>query len=152
MFTRCTTRALALAVALTTLTLTTGTAAGAEDGGNSTNAHLCQQGGWQDLTTSTGESFANTGDCVSYAARGGVLTPKLTPMQHFQAVCEESGGLFFPDVADDPDVVVWACDWRFGFPSDWDAIVSQLVAVCVGAGGNPFSGAPALYCSFLPTD
>lgn len=153
MFTRRTTRALALAVALTALALATGTAAGAEGGGNSANAHLCQHGGWQDLTTSTGESFANTGDCVSYAARGGALIPKLTPMQQFQVVCEESGGTFDPAVEHgDPDVVLWACDWFPEFPSDVDAIIWQLAGLCVEAGGNPFSANIVLYCSFHPAD
>lgn len=45
--------------------------AAAANGGNSANAKLCQQGGWETLTRSDGSSFANTGACVSYAARGG---------------------------------------------------------------------------------
>jgi hypothetical protein len=47
--------------------------------GNSDNAKACQQGGWQNLVRQDGTGFTNTGDCVSYAAQGGVLTPKLKP-------------------------------------------------------------------------
>src|SRR5215208_7407829 len=42
-------------------------------GGNSENAKLCQQDGWQQLVRNDGTSFKNTGDCVSYAARGGTF-------------------------------------------------------------------------------
>jgi len=51
-------------------------------GGNSAAAHACQQGGYAAFTRADGTPFANTGDCVSYAAHGGVLTPvvvKSTP-------------------------------------------------------------------------
>jgi hypothetical protein len=44
--------------------------------GNSDNAHACQQGGWQTLVRQDGTGFTNTGDCVSYAANGGVLKLK----------------------------------------------------------------------------
>ena len=45
-------------------------------GGNSDNAKGCQQGGWQTLIRQDGTAFKNTGDCVSYAAQGGVLKTK----------------------------------------------------------------------------
>jgi hypothetical protein len=44
--------------------------------GNSANAQACQQGGWQNLVRQDGTWFTNTGDCVSYAAQGGVLSTK----------------------------------------------------------------------------
>jgi hypothetical protein len=44
-------------------------------GGNSDAAHACQKGGYASYTRADGTPFANTGDCVSYAAHGGVLTP-----------------------------------------------------------------------------
>ena len=47
-------------------------------GGNSTAAHLCQDGGFQNIFRSDGSAFTNTGDCVSYAAHGGVLSEKIT--------------------------------------------------------------------------
>jgi hypothetical protein len=60
------------------LALTVGMAtATAEDGpGNSDAAKACQKGGWQDLVREDGTEFKNTGDCVSYAAQGGMLEPK----------------------------------------------------------------------------
>jgi hypothetical protein len=48
-------------------------------GGNSDNAKTCQQGGWQNLVRQDGTGFNNTGDCVAYAAQGGVLKPKPAP-------------------------------------------------------------------------
>jgi hypothetical protein len=38
--------------------------------GNSEAADICKQGGYADLTTSSGATFDNTGECVSYAAQG----------------------------------------------------------------------------------
>lgn len=46
--------------------------------GNSLSAKACHNGGWQNLTTSTGAAFASEDACVAYAAHGGVLTPKPT--------------------------------------------------------------------------
>ena len=46
-------------------------------GGNSDAANACKQGGWQNLVRQDGTSFNNQGDCVSYAAQGGV--PKTKP-------------------------------------------------------------------------
>jgi hypothetical protein len=48
-------------------------------GGNSDAAHVCQPGGWQNLVRHDGTGFTNTGDCVFYAANGGVLSVKSTP-------------------------------------------------------------------------
>ena len=47
-------------------------------GGNSDAAKACQQDGWKNLARQDGTSFKNTGDCVSYAAQGGVLVAKST--------------------------------------------------------------------------
>jgi len=58
-----------------------------QQGGNSANAHLCQDG-WQSLLTSDGQHFKNTGDCVSYAAHGGVF-----------------GGADLSLTTDDPDAI-----------------------------------------------
>jgi hypothetical protein len=52
----------------------------AAGGGNSSNAQACQLGGWQNLARQDGTGFANTGDCVSYAAHGGTLVPKPAPV------------------------------------------------------------------------
>jgi hypothetical protein len=72
-----------IAAALIGLTLlgnaATATAQPAPPGpGNSAAAHACQDGGWQNLVTSTGATFANQDDCVAYAGHGGVLAPKPT--------------------------------------------------------------------------
>ncbi len=51
-------------------------AAGAAPGdGNSHYAQACQKGGYEHVTRADGSAFANAGDCVSYAARGGILVP-----------------------------------------------------------------------------
>jgi hypothetical protein len=42
-------------------------------GGNSAAAHACQQGGYLGLVGSNGETFRNTGECVSFAAHGGTF-------------------------------------------------------------------------------
>ena len=43
--------------------------------GNSSAAHLCYHGGWQNLATAEGTPFTSVGDCVSYAAHGGTPGP-----------------------------------------------------------------------------
>lgn len=42
-------------------------------GGNSAAAHACQQGGYLGLVGSGGETFRNTGECVSFAAHDGTF-------------------------------------------------------------------------------
>src|SRR5262245_17127617 len=54
--------------------LTLGATTANAGGGNSANAKLCHKGGWQNLFTATGGSFAGEQACVSYAAQGGTLT------------------------------------------------------------------------------
>ncbi len=56
--------------------LVIGVATATAGGGNSDAAKACQQGGWQNLVRQDGSGFKNTGDCVSYAAQGGVLMAK----------------------------------------------------------------------------
>ncbi len=55
-----------------TATATTPPAAGT---GASVGAKLCQKGGFADLRGLDGTRFATTGECVSFAASGGVLVP-----------------------------------------------------------------------------
>lgn len=43
------------------------------NGGNSGAAKTCQKGGFKKLQRADGTAFKNTGKCVSYAAKGGVL-------------------------------------------------------------------------------
>jgi hypothetical protein len=42
-------------------------------GGNSAAAHACQKGGYLSLVGAGGETFNNTGECVSFAAQGGTF-------------------------------------------------------------------------------
>ena len=47
----------------------------AAKGGNSDNAHACQQGGHENrFEAETGNPFNNAGDCASHGAKGGVTT------------------------------------------------------------------------------
>ena len=58
----------ALAVALSTVAAGP---AGAAKGGNSDNAHACQQGGHENrFEAETGNPFKNAGDCASHGAKG----------------------------------------------------------------------------------
>ena len=59
----------ALAVALSTVAAGP---AGAAKGGNSDNAHACQQGGHENrFEAETGNPFKNAGACASHGAKGG---------------------------------------------------------------------------------
>jgi len=68
-----------LAASLSMLTATAALA----NGGNSAAAHACQQGGYLALVGEGGETFKNTGDCVSFAAHGGKFaTGIIVPAGH----------------------------------------------------------------------
>jgi hypothetical protein len=58
-------------LATTLVVLSAGTASAG--GGNSAAAHACQKGGYLGLVGSNGETFRNTGECVSFAAHGGTF-------------------------------------------------------------------------------
>jgi len=45
--------------------------AAADGDGNAAAAHKCQQGGYASLFAQGGSTFANSGQCTSYAAHGG---------------------------------------------------------------------------------
>jgi YDG domain len=47
-------------------------------GGNSTNAKLCQKGGWQTLVREDGTTFRSEAACISYGAKGGTLYRPVT--------------------------------------------------------------------------
>jgi len=47
-------------------------------GGSSTAAHLCQDGGFQNVLQANGTGFANAGECVSYASHGGEFFQSIT--------------------------------------------------------------------------
>ena len=72
--------------------LTVGVATATAGGGNSENAKKCQKNGWMSLYRSDGSSFASQDACVSYAAKGGMLTTKTKTKS--QLDCEGAGGVF----------------------------------------------------------
>src|SRR5688500_3059925 len=62
------------AMALAASTVVSGPAV-AVKGGNSGNAHACQQGGHKSMFESeTGNPFKNAGDCISHSALGGTAS------------------------------------------------------------------------------
>ena len=124
------TRAIVVAAALATsvAAMSVGAAHG-EKGGNSANAELCQDGGWQELATETGQGFVNAGECVSYAARGATLRT-LTPLERWQAICEDAGGSVTSSTTQ------WHCGGFGQAVSNED--VAPLVALCEETGGTPF--------------
>jgi hypothetical protein len=65
----------------------------AKPGGNAAASAACKNGGFVNYTDTSGNAFRNEGDCVSYAARGGILVPvAVTP---FSVVYSSIGpGLF----------------------------------------------------------
>lgn len=65
-------RFMVIALVLVSLVLAMSASASA-GGGNAAAAHACQQNGWYALFRADGSAFANAGECVSYAARGGTL-------------------------------------------------------------------------------
>lgn len=50
----------------------------AAPGGNSGASAACENGGYVNLTDTSGNAFRNEGACVRYAAHGGVLVPVAT--------------------------------------------------------------------------
>jgi hypothetical protein len=68
------TRTLFVAAATLMPVLALSSAASAGNG-NSDAAHACKQGGYLSLEGSDDRTFANVGECVSYAAHGGELQP-----------------------------------------------------------------------------
>ena len=82
MFSRLAVRAVTITVL--TVALSALLASGAQAGpagpgpGNSTNAKQCYKGAWQNLVDANGVAFASQEACVSYAAKGGVMSPKPT--------------------------------------------------------------------------
>lgn len=85
--------------------------------GNSDAADICKQGGYADLTTSSGDSFDNTGECVSYAAQGNEFGED----EIIEVTPEPS-----PDVTPDPSPEVT--------PEPNDAWVTFVVGESTGVG------------------
>ena len=87
------------------LALSIGISTATAGGGNSDNAKLCQKGGWQTLVGADGTVFTNEGDCVSFGAHGGTLSPTASQLD-----CDRFGGTF----AGPTGTVLWTCtNWTF---------------------------------------
>jgi hypothetical protein len=114
---------LAGALALVVAAIAAGPAL-AKGGGNSANAKLCQNGGWQSLFTATGGTFADQGECVSYAAQGGTIVTE--PPNAWRAACEANGGTF-SQVPFGASGVEYICT-----PVSHDVFSASLNVICVG--------------------
>jgi hypothetical protein len=116
--------------------LTVGVATATAGGGNSASADACHNGGWQALVGAYAAAFANQGDCVSYAAKGGTLSPKSAS----QVLCESYGGTFSTDPAssyfdNQLAAVIWSCNRAdLTFPND-----AYLAADCFHYDGGAFA-------------
>jgi len=96
-------------------------------GGNSKAAHQCQHGGWKNLLRADQTRFKNTGACVSYAARGGTLTPKPAA----QLLCESLGGVF----ASGSGNTLWFCTYSYTNAA-FNALVNQCFADILASGSS----------------
>jgi hypothetical protein len=67
-------------------------------GGNSSAAHACQQRGYMNFVRGDGSTFDNTGDCVSYAAKGGALVPVSLSASFVPDPSREVDGVEFEDL------------------------------------------------------
>ena len=104
---------LAGALAVVVAAMTAGSAVAAK-GGNSANAHLCQNGGWQTLVTPTGGTFADEAACVSYGAHGGTVVQFAG-----EAACADAGGTFvLGSVQTDDSRDLWHCNRYPVSPND----------------------------------
>jgi hypothetical protein len=72
MMTKTISRAAVAAACVVAVTFGAGGAVSAK-GDGSANAKVCQNGGFANWTQEDGTTFANTGACVSHAAKGGKL-------------------------------------------------------------------------------
>ena len=131
----------ALALTVGVATATAGNGHGKGKGGNSAAAKACQKGGWKNWVQADQTPFKNTGDCVSYAAHGGVLT---APKTQSQLDCEAAGGTFTTGGLDPTSLpLAWSCG-----PLAFDAgVLTTLNNDCLAEGhsGLVYFGVPQLY-------
>src|SRR5207248_2927679 len=86
------------------------------NGGQSSNAQLCQKDGWMIWLRADQTAFKNQGECVAYTVRGGMLT---SPYPAAQSLCESFGGTFGHDdhLSSDPTrPYLWTCN---NLPADF---------------------------------
>jgi hypothetical protein len=122
-------------VALAGLAVAIGAATAIADGGNSENAHACQQDGWVNLVRSDGTAFSNQGDCVSYGAQGG----SLFAVYHFTT--ELSGANENP-VVDTPGTGTGAVTWN--------TATDQMTVDIVFGGLSSGTTASHIHCCAVP--
>jgi hypothetical protein len=125
----------ALALTVGVATATAGNGHGKGKGGNSAAAKACQKGGWKNWVRADQTPFKNTGDCVSYAARGGVLT---APKTQSQLDCEAFGGTFgtSPVLVGSFTTVLWVCNgWTNTDITDFNTKLATLQSDCTADGG-----------------
>ena len=93
--------------------------------GNSDAAHACQQDGYLSLFRTDGTGFVNVGDCVSYAAQGGLFaTLKTATFTHvsFSACNNLTYGYALDGVEHDVDSKAYFC----GTQSSPDLTITYL--------------------------
>jgi hypothetical protein len=117
------------------LALIVGVSTATAGGGNSDAAKACQQGGWQNLVREDGTGFKNDGDCVSYAAQGGVLQPKppcTAGSENFAADAEFSqptsfsGGTIDTSYGPVGGVLVQGSSWNGGYAAGTHVLFTGL--------------------------
>jgi len=93
--------------------------------GNSLNAEACQKGGWETLVRPDQSAFSDQGDCVSYAAKGGVLTAPATNV--WEAACIQAGGTFSIVIHPAPRPgYAYRCS-----PVEYDFAMGALGSICL---------------------
>jgi hypothetical protein len=105
--------------------------------GNSANAKACQKGGWQNLVRDDGTAFANQGECVSYGAQGGTLTPPVLDsdgdgVPDASDVCPDDGdagdGVYADGCPKDILVIAYSnLDGEPGYNATADVLIAKLV-------------------------
>ena len=114
--------------------MSVGVATATAGGGNSAAAKACQKGGWKNWVRADHTAFKNEGDCVSYAAKGGVLT---SPKSVDQLLCESLGGGYAgPDAFGD----LWSCsNVPYADGNEFNAKFDALFNQCYIVEGNTYN-------------
>ena len=92
-----------------------GQSTAAAKGGNSQNAKLCQQGGWQYLQNSDGIPFSSEEECTSSGAQGDGVAPipTITISFSFYTTGYCAGYAYLTGFAKN---VSYPYEWRFTYP------------------------------------
>lgn len=146
--------------------VTAGTAGNGVPGGgagNSPAAQACKNGGWMTLVRAAQTSFADQGECISYAVQGGVPAPPTGTFPVSRAACVAIGGTFAVpgvDVTDGPGfspaTLIWTCNnWPVGTSG---TALFAFITYCQADGGdgtgitsnNPPDGRTGISCFERP--